>query len=195
MCSSDLIRQGFRELFNIKNNTLLLENENIFKELNEIFKPCTGMKNKDDIAKLESTLTDALIFLAQYNYPYPFETQGITIPGNPAKVACQNINATISKPFSHLFSDMEDFTYKKYNLMEKSVKDNIKKLKVASDVFFNTTGSLQCLEIGNSHPVEPVEPNGWEYLACTEMIMPMETNGISDMFNPEPWDLNSFANM
>ena len=37
------------------------------------------------------------------------------------------------------------------------------------------------------------EINGWEYMACTEMIMPFEKNGVTDMFNPEPWDLEGFS--
>ncbi len=28
--------------------------------------------------------------------------------------------------------------------------------------------------------------SGWDILACGDMVMPMESNGIEDMFNPEP---------
>ena len=28
--------------------------------------------------------------------------------------------------------------------------------------------------------------SGWDILACADMIMPMEPNGVDDMFNPEP---------
>jgi len=187
------VRQGFNELFNIRNNTLLLHNEDIIKELNKIFKPCHDIKNAADVKFLENTLENAIIFLAQYNYPYDFDFSGIKIPANPAKVACESMNKTFSKPrpFSHLFSQMADFTLGKYNLMEKSVKENLQRLKAASYVFFNNTGSLACLDIGN----EPSEskPDGWEFLACTEMIMPMQSNGVTDMFNPEPWDLQAFT--
>ena len=166
------IRQGFNELFNIRNSTLHMSNHNIINELNDIFKPCKEIRDKDDVALLENSLEGAIIFIAQYNYPYNYSFGEQKMPANPAKVACENANKTIFKRFSRLLTGMESFTFKKYNLMEKDVKNNLMRLKVASDVFFNNTGAASCIDIGNDK--SKIDLNGWDFQACTEMIMPMQ---------------------
>ena len=37
--------------------------------------------------------------------------------------------------------------------------------------------------------------SGWNILACGDMVMPMESNGVSDMFPPTKWDYDSYDQM
>ncbi len=69
---------------------------------------------------------------------------------------------------------------------------NLNYLKQASKVFFNYTGQLECLDIGINSS-NNTELNGWEYMACTEMVMPMQKDGITDMFTPAKWDVGQFS--
>jgi lysosomal Pro-X carboxypeptidase len=192
-----LIRSSFQKLFDIRNSTIISKNKSVLKALNDIFIPCKNIENSSDIKKLESTIEDALITLAQYNYPY--ETNFINpTPAVPVKVACEKISEIKNKnkflKLSPLISSSINFGFNKYNQVDYDDKNKFKYLKAAIDVFFNSTGTQKCLDIGNDNESKEREINGWEYMACTEMIMPMEKNGLTDMFNPEPWDLNKFTN-
>ena len=83
----------------------------------------------------------------------------------------------------------------KFNQISPEMKDNLNYLKEAASVFFNYTGTQKCLDIGNGEEEknESTPPNGWSYMACTEMVMPMQKNGVTDMFNPKKWDVEAFS--
>ncbi len=188
------IREGFRALFNLRNSTFLNQNPEIIEEINQIFNPCQKMTKIEELNYLEAVIEDAVIELAQYNYPY--ETHFLNpLPAYPAKVACEKTAAyeELTKPFSILFQTAYSFSLQKYGKIDDETKRKLNYLKIAIDVYYHTTGTLQCLEIGNNVTISP-PPNGWEYLACTEMVMPMEKNGETDMFNPIKWDFEQFKN-
>ena len=35
--------------------------------------------------------------------------------------------------------------------------------------------------------------DGWNVLACNEMVLPMSCNGIQDMFYPQPWNDTTYS--
>lgn len=35
--------------------------------------------------------------------------------------------------------------------------------------------------------------SGWDILACADMVMPMYSDGINDMFPPQPWDSKEYS--
>lgn len=35
--------------------------------------------------------------------------------------------------------------------------------------------------------------SGWNILACNTMAMPMESDGIKDMFSPRPWNYDNYT--
>lgn len=37
--------------------------------------------------------------------------------------------------------------------------------------------------------------SGWDILACGDMVMPMGTNGVTDMFNNRPFDYDAYDRM
>lgn len=183
----DYIRQGFKTLFEIRNSTSASSNPSIIAALNEIFQPCQPIKNATEIKMLEDALEDAIVELAQYNYPYPSHFLNPS-PGTPVKVACERIesykNSTLG---DDIFAAMA-YGFAKWNQIDPLSKNYLTYLKEASQVYFNYTGSTKCIDIGNN-PNTTSAPNGWSYLACTEMVMPMQKNGVTDMFNPSLWNL------
>lgn len=34
--------------------------------------------------------------------------------------------------------------------------------------------------------------SGWNILACGDMVMPMSSNGVTDMFRPIPWSSTAY---
>jgi len=195
-CPRDL-RAGFQKLFDFRTNPLIASNPSILNILNEIFIPCTKIQNSYDIKKLEESLEDMLITLAQYNYPY--ETAFIKpTPAEPVKVACERVaeirNNTQFLKLSPIISNSINFAFNKYNQVDLDSKYKLKFLKAAVDVFYNYTGVEKCLDIGNNNSTSGNESNlnGWSFMACTEMIMPMEKDGYSDMFNPQKWNLDDY---
>ncbi len=189
------IRSGFQKLYDIRTNDLIASNPSILSSLNEIFLPCNKIQNSYDIKKLEDSIEDMLITLSQYNYPY--ETSFIKpTPSEPVKVACEKIanirNNTLFLKLAPVISNSINFGFSKYNQIDLDSKYKFMYLKAAIDVFYNYTGTEKCLDIGNDNSTSRNNTDGWYYMACTEMIMPMEKNGVSDMFNPEKWNLENY---
>ena len=58
-------------------------------------------------------------------------------------------------------------------------------LAAAALVYYNYTGSVSCLNI-SVDATGSLGERGWDFQACTEMVMPMCTNGVEDMFPPQP---------
>jgi lysosomal Pro-X carboxypeptidase len=196
-CPKDL-RSGFQKLADLRRSSAMALNPSVLATLNEIFMPCAKIQSAFDIQKLEESLEDMLVTLAQYNYPY--ETSFIKkTPPEPVKVACERVsqvrNNTQFFRLMPVIANSINFAFSKYNQVDYDTKYKLMFLKVAVDVFFNYTGIQKCMDIGNDNKTigNETESNGWSYMACTEMIMPMEKNGVTDMFNPQKWDLDAYA--
>lgn len=58
-------------------------------------------------------------------------------------------------------------------------------LAAAVLVYYNYTGSVSCLNV-SVDATGSLGEQGWDFQACTEMVMPMCTNGVEDMFPPQP---------
>lgn len=58
----------------------------------------------------------------------------------------------------------------------------------AVSVFHNYTGRATCFDLSRSASAALGE-EGWDFQSCTEMVMPMCTDGIHDMFEPSVWNL------
>ncbi|CAG0879563.1 unnamed protein product [Darwinula stevensoni] len=71
-------------------------------------------------------------------------------------------------------------------------KELLMQLNHAIQVGFNYTGKKNCLEYRDAD-MHGLSTQGWDYQACTEMVMPMCSDGIHDMFEPEAWDYGQFA--
>ncbi len=60
---------------------------------------------------------------------------------------------------------------------DASDKDMLTAFFNSYDFFFAKSEKLQALD-----------SDGWNYMACNEMVMPISQNGVSDMFWPEVWN-------
>ncbi|KAJ6637924.1 Lysosomal Pro-X carboxypeptidase [Pseudolycoriella hygida] len=136
--------------------------------LNRNFKFCKGLNTTDDLAKFEDYLSDVYGNIAMMNYPY--STNFIAnLPGYPVRAFCNNLR--------------------------KSLNDTelIEALQLSLSIYSNSTGKAKCLDIDSSYDSN-LGDEGWDFQSCTEMVMPMCSNGKTDMFQPKAWDFDAFSN-
>lgn len=62
----------------------------------------------------------------------------------------------------------------------------------AISVYTNYTGKASCMSIKSAE--SGLDDEGWDYQACTEMVMPMCSDGINDMFEPAEWNIVDYNN-
>ena len=74
------------------------------------------------------------------------------------------------------------------NLSEKSLLLSIFQ---AISVYTNYTGETKCNRIDDASP--DLGAAGWNYQACTEMVMPMCSDGVNDMFEPASWNMKEYS--
>jgi lysosomal Pro-X carboxypeptidase len=153
----------------------------LLKDVNDVFKTCIPITKVSDFAFLEAAVDDAVVYLSQYNYPY--EASSINpMPAYPVRYACEKMKQLKKVD---LLRKLSSYTNSSLYNDNDSPKLNLQYLKVAVDTFLNYTGKLACFEIGNGAAPDHFI---WEFQACTQMIFPLSKNGISDMFNPYPWN-------
>lgn len=70
-------------------------------------------------------------------------------------------------------------------LCELSLGQLLTALAAAVQVYSNTSGNTSCLNVTQEGP-EDLGLNGWDYQSCTEMVMPMCSNGVTDVFYDDP---------
>ncbi|XP_071721304.1 uncharacterized protein [Rutidosis leptorrhynchoides] len=103
-------------------------------------------------------------YLAMANYPYPADFVA-PLPAYPIKEVCTEIDSA------------PDGT---------SILDRISK---GISVYYNYTGEAECFELDD----DPYGTMGWNWQACTEMVMPMSSNRNSSMFPEWEFNFSSYA--
>jgi len=80
------------------------------------------------------------------------------------------------------------------NLLKVPLNDTqlIDALRTSLSIYSNSTGQAKCLNIETSYS-SSLGDLGWNFQACTEMVMPMCSNGMDDMFLKKDWNLNKFS--
>ncbi|XP_038674469.1 lysosomal Pro-X carboxypeptidase [Scyliorhinus canicula] len=121
-----------------------------------------------DVASFKSWLSDTWVNLAMVDYPYAADFLQ-PLPAWPIKVVCSFL--------------------KDPSLPAKSLMQNIFQ---ALNVYFNYTGNAQCLNISQT-ATSNLDDQGWYYQTCTEMVMPSCSDGVKDMFEPVPWNLQQYS--
>ena len=56
-------------------------------------------------------------------------------------------------------------------------------------VFYNFTGETKCNDIDSFGGLDVV---GWNFQSCTEMTLPVCSDGQNDMFEPNPWNMSQY---
>uniref|UniRef100_A0A4W6C4T5 Lysosomal Pro-X carboxypeptidase n=1 Tax=Lates calcarifer TaxID=8187 RepID=A0A4W6C4T5_LATCA len=137
--------------------------------LSEEFSLCAPLKSVMDIAIFKNWLQETWVNLAMVDYPY--EANFLQpLPPWPIQVVCKYLG------FDPTVSD--------YQLLHG--------VSQAAKVYYNYTGSSSCLNISQT-ATGSLGLLGWFYQACTEMVMPMCTDGVQDMFEPEEWNFQAFS--
>lgn len=157
-----LIRKSWNTINNVTSN------DEGKKWLSDNWKLCEQLKTKEDVKTLKDFLQDVYTSLAMVNYPYATDFLA-PLPANPIKVFCQhltNISLT-GKPL-------------------------LLALHRAINIYTNYTGETKCISTRNAEPSLADADKGWDYQSCTEMVMPMCTNGNSDMFEPAKWNMKDY---
>lgn len=157
------IRKSWRAINNVSSTASGLQ------WLSEEFSLCTPLKNTIDAAGFKNWLQETWVNLAMVDYPY--EANFLQpLPRWPIQVVCKNL------AFDSIVSD--------HQLLQG--------VSQAAKVYYNYTGTSSCLNISQT-ATGNLGYLGWFYQACTEMVMPMCTDGVQDMFEPEEWNFQAFS--
>nr|XP_028581795.1 lysosomal Pro-X carboxypeptidase [Podarcis muralis] len=132
------------------------------------FRLCSPLKTVTDAAAFKGWLSETWVNLAMVDYPYKADFLQ-PLPAWPIKAVCKYLRNP--------------------KLPDKLLLQNILQ---AVDVYYNYTGRASCLNLTQT-ATKSLGIQGWYYQACTEMVMPMCSDGINDMFEPENWDLKTYS--
>ncbi|CAG4950635.1 unnamed protein product [Parnassius apollo] len=136
--------------------------------LHKQWKLCDPIKNTTDVQNLIDFLQSMYETLAMVNYPFATDFL-LPLPAYPVRTVCQYLNQKLTG----------------------------QKLLVAIghvlEMFTNYTGKSPCVDYKKGNDYGNLNASGWDYQACTEMVMPMCTTGESDMFEPNPWNITKVS--
>ena len=138
--------------------------------LNKAFNLCTPVTNSTGVTAIETWLNNAYSYSAMLNYPY--ETSFLKpLPPWPANVTCQQMSSV-------------NTSSNDYNLFDA--------IRAGSEVYYNYKKTLTCNEVYGDTSSDS-DMSGWNILACEDMAMPMESNGVTDMFPKIDWNEQAYT--
>ncbi|EDO36007.1 predicted protein, partial [Nematostella vectensis] len=138
------------------------------KTLTSVFNTCSPIKTKYNVTQLQDWLSETWANLAMVNYPYA-ATFLEPLPAWPIKKVCSHLTD----------ADLPDVAL-------------LKAVAGAVGVYYNSSGQAKCFNL-SQQAVSSLGDKGWDFQACTEMVMPMCSDGVNDMFKPVKWDFEAFA--
>lgn len=146
-------------------------------DLGSIFKTCKPLKSSD-IILLKRFIQNSAVYLAMLNYATATSFLR-PLPAWPIKETCNRISDSLNKT-----SDSVRFLNSQMDVLQ---------------VYFNSTGKETCFDVTLAGESNTQEENDlgfdlWNFQACTEMIMPIGSNGVTDMFHSDPWNLEDYLN-
>lgn len=137
--------------------------------LSEEFSLCSPLKNKNDVFSFKGWLQETWVNLAMVDYPYTANFLQ-PLPAWPIQAVCKYLDLGSAASDRQLLHGVSQ----------------------AARVYYNYTGSASCLNTSQT-ATSSLGFLGWYYQACTEMVMPMCTDGVHDMFEPEEWNFQAFS--
>lgn len=176
----DIIRSGFDVLLAHRNNATS------YARLSERFQTCETITKPEDIDALMALLNAGLAYMAMTDYPHPASFLE-PMPAWPVEVACQRIVDGIKQAEEYGLYAYDGPYAEEYQKIH-----TLQLMKSALDVYFNYTGATKCYDI-KSDGTGGLDAQGWNYLACTDVPMPMGSNGKQDMFYPAPWNYQTYS--
>eukprot|EP00744_Colponema_vietnamica_P006118 GILI01008906.1.p1 GENE.GILI01008906.1~~GILI01008906.1.p1 ORF type:complete len:482 (-),score=132.71 GILI01008906.1:278-1624(-) len=146
--------------------------------LRSSFRICDAIPDGAEAYRVLDWLQESLVSMAMCNYPYATDFLA-PLPAYPIRAACKQ-----GFPSGEPLYDSQKL---------------LKGLSDVLNVYMNYTGSCgcECFKLPWNDPDQQekarLDDAGWNYLACTEMMMPIATNGVTDMFPAAPWDPQAFS--
>uniref|UniRef100_A0A8B9R1L7 Prolylcarboxypeptidase n=1 Tax=Anas platyrhynchos TaxID=8839 RepID=A0A8B9R1L7_ANAPL len=134
--------------------------------LSNTFHLCSPLKNLQDASMLKSWLSETWVDLAMVDYPYKADFLQ-PLPAWPE--VCKFL--------------------KDPSLSDKLLLQNVYQ---AVNVYYNYSGEASCFDMSET-ATKNLGQLGWYYQVCTEMVMPMCTDGVNDMFEPQKWDFDALS--
>lgn len=176
----DIIRSGFDVLLEHRSNATS------YAKLSERFNTCETIQKPEDIDALMNLLNAGLSYMAMTDYPHPASFLE-PMPAWPIDVACKRIVDGIERAEEYGLYDFEGPFAAEYQKVH-----TLQLMKDALDVYFNYTGATKCYDL-KSDGTGSLDAQGWNYLACTDVPMPMGSDGKQDMFYPAPWNYQAYS--
>jgi len=121
-------------------------------------------KPLNNVDELVNWVVNGVSYMAMADYPYPANFLE-PMPGWPINLSCKRMDAP-GAILDRLFNAMS--------------------------VYYNYTGSATCFDV-NVYSTNAIGDAAWDYQACTEMVMPISSNNVDDMFPPSKFDLDAFT--
>lgn len=137
--------------------------------LSETFKTCDPMGSSESIEELIEVLNGLWVNMAMTDYANE-ATFLSKMPAYPIKHVCAALNT---------------------NPMDISDDLLVASLAQAVQVYTNYTGKLDCFNF-RSYLADPMDVL-WDFQSCTEMVMPICSDGVNDMFEPQPFNVSQFV--
>uniref|UniRef100_A0A2P2HZL6 Lysosomal Pro-X carboxypeptidase n=2 Tax=Hirondellea gigas TaxID=1518452 RepID=A0A2P2HZL6_9CRUS len=135
--------------------------------LSKEWKLCSPLVSKENVTALKDYLSDVWVNLAMADYPYMANFLA-PLPAYPVMAVCQPM--------------------KLYRDAPQTILQEVFK---GLSVYFNYTTTAKCLQYKDAMPTS-LDDNGWDLQSCTEMVMPLCSDGKKDFFEPKPWDMKKF---
>ncbi|KAI3462651.1 hypothetical protein Pfo_019314 [Paulownia fortunei] len=128
-------------------------------------------KKLESADDLSNWLSSAYSYLAMGDYPYPADFL-MPMPGNPIKEVCRKIDNC------------------------PNGTSILQRIFEGVSVYYNYTGTVGCFNLDD----DPHGTNGWNWQACTEMVMPTSSSKNNSMFpayyynytSDEEWCLENY---
>ncbi|VAH80233.1 unnamed protein product [Triticum turgidum subsp. durum] len=113
---------------------------------------------------LSDWLSSAYSYLAMVDYPMPSEFL-MPLPASPIKEVCTNIDK------------------------QPEGSSILERIYAGVNIYYNYTGTVDCFDLDD----DPHGMGGWDWQACTEMVMPMSSSEGLSMFPPDEFDYELYA--
>jgi lysosomal Pro-X carboxypeptidase len=160
----DTIQYGFNRL------QVLVEDSLTFYNLSMTFQTCEDVNTTSTAQYIIEWLYNAYEYMAMTDYPY--STNFLSpMPAWPVEASCSFI-----APVNQSNTDWEVLTA----------------MKNSANIYYNYSGGLICNEIIQDYDND-LGQTGWDYLACSTLVLPIGADGQNDMFVPNPWDYSTYA--
>jgi len=167
--AADVIQEGFSRLTGYANNATA------YTYLNGMLPLCQNLSGPTDVTNyLEGYFENAYTYMCMTDYPY--ETDFLAeMPAWPVSYAAW--------AFTGLSVNSSD-------------KDIFGAMINAANIYYDYQNQTDCIDIFQDYDVTNTSGligQGWDILACNEMVLPMSSNGVNDMFYPQPWNDTAYA--